>query len=347
MSRPDLTLVDGGDRIDQQATRWFVRLRADDVSEGERQAWRQWRQASPAHRDAYARVEALWSSFGDFAAAPEIGERLAEPAAPAIPALPLAVPARTRPAARRRRRWPGAVAAALALAAAGTFYALHLAAPAATGYHTAIGERRSIQLDDGTRVDLDAGTRLSVRYDRGSRSIALEQGRAFFRVAKDAARPFDVVTDAGGVRALGTQFEVAQLAGAADVTLYEGSVELRARDGTQAPSRRLGVLKPGQQARLSDGGMRMRATAVAAGSSPAWLSGRLVFNDTPLAEAVAEFNRYSHTRVVLADPALGAQRVSGVFRSDDVDNFIGALGEVYGIPEHHTANGTHVLGRAP
>src|SRR5690606_24491548 len=260
---------DGGDRIDQQATRWFVRLRADDVSEGERQAWRQWRQASPAHRDAYARVEALWSSFGDFAAAPEIGERLAEPAPAAAPVLPLAAPARARPAAPRRRRWPGAVAAALALAAAGTFYALHLAAPAATGYHTAIGERRSIQLDDGTRVDLDAGTRLSVRYDRGSRSIALEQGRAFFRVAKDAARPFDVVTDAGGVRALGTQFEVAQLAGAADVTLYEGSVELRARDGTQAPSRRLGVLKPGQQARLSDGGMRMRATAVAAGSSPA------------------------------------------------------------------------------
>ena len=62
---------------------------------------------------------------------------------------------------------------------------------------------------------------------------------------------------------------------------------------------------------------------------------------------MAEFNRYSTTRVVLADPALGAQRVSGVFRGDDVDGFIGALGEVYGIPEHHTANGTHVLGKSP
>ena len=75
MSRPDLTLIDGGDGVDQQATRWFVRLRADDASEGDRRAWQQWLEASRDHRDAYARVEALWSSFGDFAASPEIGAR--------------------------------------------------------------------------------------------------------------------------------------------------------------------------------------------------------------------------------------------------------------------------------
>lgn len=340
MSRPDLTLIDGGDGVDQQATRWFVRLRADDVSEDERQAWRTWLQSSQAHRDAYARVEGLWSSFGDFAASPEIGRRIADAARPP----PSAAPPRTHVV---RRRWPAAMAATVALAVAGTFMALRVAAPSEAMYRTAVGERRSVHLDDGTRVDLDAGTQISVRYGSGSRHVALEQGRAFFQVAKDAARPFDVVTDAGGVRALGTQFEVSQVAGAADVALYEGSVELRARDGAQAPSRRLGVLVPGQQARLSAGRMQVRATTVVAGARPAWLSGRLVFSDTPLAEAVAEFNRYSANRVVLADPSLGAQRVSGVFRGDDVDGFIGALGEVYGIPEHHTANGTHVLGKAP
>jgi transmembrane sensor len=340
MSRPDLTLIDGGDGIDQEAARWFVRLRADDVSEGERQAWRHWMQSRQAHRDAYARTEALWSSFGDFAASPEIGRRIDD----ARQTAPAARPPRTGTV---RRRWPAALAATVALLAVGTFAALHLTAPTETAYRTAVGERRSVQLDDGTRVDLDAGTQLSVQYDRSSRHVVLEQGRAFFQVAKDASRPFDVVTDAGGVRALGTQFEVSQVAGAADVALYEGSVELRAREGTEAPSRRLGVLVPGQQARLSAGRMQMRATTVVAGARPAWLSGRLVFSDTPLSEAVAEFNRYSTNRVVLADPALGAQRVSGVFRGDDVDGFIGALGEVYGIPEHHTANGTHVLGTSP
>ena len=339
MSRPDLTLIDGGDGVDRQATRWFVRLRADDASEGDRRAWQQWLEASRDHRDAYAREEALWSSFGDFAASPEIGARIAEASR-----APQAAPVRVRGA---RRRWPAAMAATLALLAVGTFAALRLAAPKEAAYQTAIGERRSVQLDDGSRIDLDAGTQLGVRYDRGGRHIVLEQGRAFFQVAKDAARPFDVVTDAGSVRALGTQFEVSQVAGAADVALYEGSVELRARAAAEAPAQRLGVLVPGQQARLSAGRMQMRATTVAAGARPAWLSGRLVFSDTPLAEAVAEFNRYSTTRVVLADPALGAQRVSGVFRGDDVDGFIGALGEVYGIPEHHTANGTHVLGKSP
>lgn len=338
MSRPDLTLIDGGDGIDQQATRWFVRLRADDVSEAERQAWRQWLQASQAHRDAYARVENLWSSFGDFAASPDIGKRIVDAT------QPVAAPRRAH---ATRRRWPAALAATVALLAVGAFGALRFATPTEAAYRTAVGERRSVQLDDGTRIDLDAGTQLSVRYDRGSRHVTLDQGRAFFQVAKDAARPFDVVTDAGGVRALGTQFEVSQVAGAADVALYEGSVELRARSGIQPPSRRLGVLVPGQQARLSGGGMHMRTALVAAGSRPGWLSGSLVFSDTPLAEAVAEFNRYSRTRVVIADPSLGAHRVSGVFRSDDVDGFIGALGEVYGIPEHHTANGTHVLGTSP
>ena len=339
MSRPDLTLIDGGDGVDRQATRWFVRLRADDASEGDRRAWQQWLEASRDHRDAYAREEALWSSFGDFAASPEIGARIAEASR-----APQAAPVRVRGA---RRRWPAAMAATLALLAVGTFAALRLAAPKEAAYQTAIGERRSVQLDDGSRIDLDAGTQLGVRYDRGGRHIVLEQGRAFFQVAKDAARPFDVVTDAGSVRALGTQFEVSQVAGAADVALYEGSVELRARAAAEAPPQRLGVLVPGQQARLSAGRMQMRPTTVATGARPAWLSGRLVFSDTPLAEAVAEFNRYSTTRVVLADPALGAQRVSGVFRGDDVDGFIGALGEVYGIPEHHTANGTHVLGKSP
>lgn len=338
MSRPDLTLIDGGDSIDQEAARWFVRLRADDVSEGERQAWRHWMQASQAHRDAYARTEALWSSFGDFAASPEIGRRIDD----ARQTAPVARPPRMGTV---RRRWPAALAATVALLAVGTFAALRLTAPTETAYRTAVGERRSVQLDDGTRVDLDAGTQLSVRYDRGSRQLVLEQGRAFFQVAKDASRPFDVVTDAGSVRALGTQFEVSQVPGAADVALYEGRVELRA--AAERPPRRLGVLVPGQQARLSAGGMQMRATRVVAGARPAWLGGNLVFNDTPLAEAVAEFNRYSADRVVLADPAVGAQRVSGVFRGDDVHGFIGALGEVYGIPEHHTANGTHVLGTSP
>ena len=58
---------------------------------------------------------------------------------------------------------------------------------------------------------------------------------------------------------------------------------------------------------------------------------------------MAEFNRYNRTGVVLADPALRTQAISGVFRGDDVEGFVQALSEVYGIPEHHAADGSHVL----
>lgn len=346
MNKPDLSLVHDGDRTDQQAAFWFARLRADDVSQSDREAWQRWLEQARAHRDAYARIEALWSALGEFATAQGIGERLSASRAPAADALPTPAISRRREPPRRRR-WPAALAAGVALIAAGAFFALRTGAPAEADYRTDTGERRSLQLEDGTRVDLDADTRLHVRYDRRGRSVRLEQGRAFFQVAKDASRPFEVSTDAGSVRALGTKFEVARLAGASDVALYEGSVELRARAQAPQPYGRLGVLVPGQRARLADDRMQVASSGVAAGSRPGWMSGRLVFNETPLAEAVAEFNRYNRTGVVLADPALRTQAISGVFRGDDVEGFVQALSEVYGIPEHHAADGSHVLGKAP
>lgn len=336
MSRPDTPAHDGGNPVEQQATAWFVRLRADDTSERDRQAWQRWLHADPLHQAAYGRIEALWSSLGEFATAPELAVRVPRP--------------RPRAAAHRvprRRRWLGAAAAALVLACAGGM-AFVLLPPRAveSSYRTAIGERRSLQLEDGTRVDLDADTRVQVRYDPRGRLVRLDGGRAFFRVARDSERPFVVQTAAGSVRALGTQFEVSQLGQAADVTLYEGSVELRGGNDAARPAARLGVLVPGQRARMAAQRMQVTDAAVAAGSAPGWLSGRLVFNDTPLPEAVAEFGRYSFKPVLLADPGLASYRVSGVFRGEDVDGFIQALGEVYGIPEHHTANGSHVLGKA-
>lgn len=338
MSKPDFTLIDGSDRISQQASAWFARLRADDVSENERRQWQRWLAQDRAHRHAYERIEALWSSLGDFARAPEIEQHLRQ--APG-PAHAVRVPA------RRPLRWLGAMAATLVAAAIGAFFVLEPQPAADIEYHTGVGERRSLQLEDGTRVDLDAGSQLRMRYDAQARRITLQQGRAFFQVSHDAKRPFTVMTEAGGVRVLGTQFEVSRLADAIDVSLFEGSVELLAAGADAQRTARVGLLVPGQKARMASNRMRLLPQTVALGGSPAWMTGRLVFNDTPLAEALAEFNRYSRQPLVLADPALGTHRVSGVFRGEDAEGFVEALREVYGIQEHHTAEGAHVLGRKP
>jgi transmembrane sensor len=334
MSKPDLTLVEGTDPIRLQAATWFARLRADDVSELERQQWRLWIAENPAHQRAYAQLESLWSAIGEFATAPEVDWALRT--SPRIPARP-------DPAPRAWRRWLAGVAAVLIATAIALPLLFPFSPPPPTSYLTAIGERRSLQLDDGSRVDLDAGSRLEVRFTDSARDITLLQGRALFSVAHETRRPFRVATQNGNVQALGTRFEVSQQAQTSDVSLYQGRVALLSRASSRQASTRLGELVPGQKARLADDHMTVLAQTVEAGGAPAWLNGRLVFNDTPLGEAVAEFNRYSRIPLRIGTPALQDLRISGVFRGEDAEGFVEALREAYGIQEQQAVNGARIL----
>ena len=256
---------------------------------------------------------------------------------------PAVRPTRAKP--RKTWRW-AALAATLFVAVAGALLLQRDPPPApvtVVDFATAHGERRSIELADGTQMDLDASTRAQVRYSIHARTVVLESGRAYFHVAKDASRPFEVVSRQGRARALGTQFETAIQADALDVTLYEGRVALLAPgDGTELPSQ-LGTLNPGEKARLSNAKMALLPQRVESGGSPGWLTGNLVFDDTPLPDAIAEFNRYSARPIRLQGDAIRAQRISGVFRGSDAEGFIEALREVYGIREQRGADGAHVL----
>ncbi len=332
MKNTELTLIDGGDRIARQAAQWFARLRADDVSESERSRWRHWLQADPAHRLAYERVERLWSSLGDFANAPDVARRLRG--------------GRRMAAESRWHGWHWPSLAATVLIAVGAALALlptsRESPPDVTEYATGLGERRSVALEDGSRVELDAATRLQVRFGRDRRRITLLEGRAFFRVEKEG-RTFEVVSDHGGVQALGTRFEASRLTDALDVALYEGSVALLSKGEDTKTRSRLGVMVPGQKARVADDRMALLPQTVADRKSPGWLEGRLVFSDTPLSEALAEFNRYSPRRLVPGDASVGRQRISGVFRGDDPEGFVEALREVYGIHDRLVADGSVLL----
>ncbi|MGO3126461.1 MAG: FecR family protein [Luteimonas sp.] len=332
MTRPELTLIEGGDDSARQATRWFVRMRADDATEAERTQWQAWLRADASHRAAYARVEHLWSSLGGHAHAPEIAECMRQLAHAA-----------SRPTARAWHRI--SLAASLLVVLGALWLAWPATAPADPVEHaTARGERRSIELTDGSVVDLDAATRIRVAFDRHERIVTLVEGRAFFRVAKDPARAFRVRSDLGAIEALGTQFDVSRLPDALDVGLYEGRVALLPQAAADQSARPLGTLAAGQRARLSGDGVTMMPGSVAGNAAPEWMSGRLVFDDTPLSEAVADFNRYSAQPLVVADPAVGARRISGVFRGEDPQGFIEALHEVYGIGGQQRADGARILG---
>lgn len=330
MNPPRFDVIEGSAPAQQEAAAWFARLLADDASEHDRQQWRAWMQRAAEHREAYARIEAMWSALGAHAHAPETASRLRQVLA--------------RPA--RAGRWRQARGKLTALAAAtvaaallvGTLLTTQLAAPE-TLYATAVGEHRSLRLADGSRVDLDTDARLRVQFGRHERKLTLERGRAFFRVAHDAARPLRVEAGAGSVRAVGTEFEVARRADAIDVALYEGKVELMSSATSLRKAVPLAMLAAGQSARVANREVTFTGP-VQRGGTPPWLNGRLVFNDQPLAEVVAEFNRYSTEPLRLADPALGTRRISGSFRSDDPAGFVEALDLAYGITHQRRADGS-------
>jgi transmembrane sensor len=320
--KPELELIEGGDPIRRRAAAWFARLRADDVSGADLRAWQDWIDADPRHRAAYERLERLWTGLGTHAPHPEIARRL-DAVAPADRGE------RTRP----RRRWPVAagLAATLALALLGAWQLLVPAAPTERVYATGVGERRELALEDGTRITLDTDSRLHVAFGPRARTVVLDRGRAFFRVARER-RPLTVHTAHGGLRVVGTEFELNRRADALDVALIEGEVVLLplddGRDDRPAPL--LGLVA-GQTARLSRDLGTPQIGTLSKPAAPAWLSGRLVFEDATLAEVVAEFNRYSHERIVIDDASLTELRVTGVFRSDAPLAFVGALCEAYPI----------------
>lgn len=326
-----LRVIDGGDPIQRQAASWFARLRADDVSDSDRRRWQQWLARDPRHRTAYERIERLWSGLGEYAPHPEIERRLRAGATLA------------KPASRRRSRMAGlAAAAALVVAIFAGWQLRPTPTPPDVHYATAVGELRAVTLADGSRVSLDTDTRLRVRYSDDERRIALDRGRAFFRIAKER-RPLSVHTGSGSVQAVGTEFEVVRHDEEIEVTLIEGRVRLLSPEDAAKPLETLATLDAGQRARFGKRRPIPQIETVPQAMAPSWLSGRLVFDDTPLAAVIAEFNRYAQRRIVLGDAALEQVRISGVFRSDDPSAFIEALHASYAISAAETPAGELAL----
>jgi transmembrane sensor len=190
-------------------------------------------------------------------------------------------------------------------------------------YQTGPGERLSIALADGSRVELDSSSELRVRYSSGARALSLAQGQARFLVAHDARRAFSVMAGNRNVLAIGTDFDVDLLGETLYVTLLEGRVLVLPRNEPEAHLASTNV-EAGQQLKVSRAGETSIASVSREGVL-AWQSRQIIFDDEPLASAVERINRYSTERLVLADERVGALRISGVFRTGNVAGFVDTL----------------------
>jgi transmembrane sensor len=288
-----------------EAADWVVRLAADDLAPADALAFDAWLAAAPQNAPAYDEALAVWSEYGREAQA--VAEGLTARRAP-------------RALTRRFAVAAGALAAA---AAAAVVLLPQLQSPARTdAYATARGEHRTIALADGSRIDLDGGTRITVALGRDARRITLAEGQAVFDVSHDARRPFLVAAGDRTVRVVGTQFDVRRRGGKLAVTVARGLVEVRPSEGAAGQAYRL---HPGQRLEHAEGASAAQVAAVSPAEVLGWRAGRLVFRDQPLADVVADLNAQFATPIRIDDPELAALPVSGVLILDDEDAVVRRL----------------------
>jgi transmembrane sensor len=302
MSAPSLL---SRSEIEHQASLWAARLENDALGAAERQQLDLWLRADPEHRHVLSRYRELSAALT--AQVPVLMERSEVEA----------VVARAAKVNRLRRALAPALAAAAAVALAGAFWWMQ-----PERVETTSGERRTLALADGSRVELNARTGLEVDFSRGARRVKLLRGEALFQVAHDSARPFLVETGQGVVRVTGTVFNVRETAvSTLEVTLLEGSVQLTAAHLPERPA----ALTPNDQAVVNPEAIAVQAlSAEEARNAIAWRSGQAAFVDAPLREALARFAPY-HPGTIAVDGSAAALRVGGRYSLDDLDGFLAAL----------------------
>jgi transmembrane sensor len=205
-------------------------------------------------------------------------------------------------------------------------------------YQTDIGERRVVALPDGSRISMDSDTRIGVMYLKKERSITLERGRSRFDVAHDSTRPFTVTAGPQTVEAVGTSFDVERLQSTVLVTLIQGQVVIKnvAMTAVEAIS-----LKAGEELVVA---RNVRPAIVAADPqvARAWESGRLLFRDEPLGDAVARVNRYT-AHPIMIDPSIASIRFSGVFNAGDISSFVSAVTSYFPVEASTTETNSILL----
>jgi len=326
---------------DEGAAFWDSRLRSPLCTDADRTAFASWRAEDPAHAASFEKLQSGLRGLQEaYASSPELramrDHALGERAAPPL------------------WRIAASVAVVLAAGAGGLWLASRpLPSPAPTltpgstpsAYQTAVGERTTMILSDGSKVTLNTRSRLEVAYTPTQRNVTLLSGQALFEVAHNAARPFVVTAGSRKVTAVGTAFDIRLDARQVRVTMVEGKVKVEpARPSllqTIAPSEK--HLVAGQELTASNQSAQVQVAKADVAAETSWRQGRVVFEDTPLPEAVAEMNRYAATPILIGDQSLDQYKVNGMFLTAQPLNFVSAIAAYFPVEAQSNAAGATVL----
>lgn len=318
-----------------QAAAWRVRLAENDVERcAEMSAWL----AEDARNAvAWKRVQDDWSLFAEHANSPEILELRSEALAHAHE-VGQGRWVRSRRFAIAHRL--GIAAGILLVAVGGLFVWMNQP----DIYTTRAGERRVVTLADGSQVALDSRSEVRVQYSAQARELTLTKGQARFDVAHDIERPFSVTAEGHKVIATGTSFNVDLFGPSLLVTLIEGRVVVSSTPSlieltkVDTPVARI-TLDAGEQVVFSPKAPPSVAR-VNLGQATAWENGEVVSENDPLTSVVARVNRYAQHAVIIGDTQTGELRISGVFRTGDIEGFVNTIEEYLPVRAQKGTDGT-------
>jgi len=304
VSATEAIRIEAADRILKQRM-------AADWTEQDQQELAAWQAQSTAHLLAYLRLEAAWKQT----------DRLAV----------LRGPMRPQPVQSRLPwRLMGRISAVLALAAVtGVIGFNSLPRSHPQTFSTGVGGHQRVTLADGSLVELNTDTTLRLASDGSARTVYLDKGEAYFRITHDEAHPFVVIAGNHRIIDVGTVFVVRREPKQLSVALLEGGARF---DTPSDKSSQAIELKPGDEIIATAGKVTRRSEQLSKLTSElSWRRGSLIFNGATLTEAVAEFNRYNITKLVIADADAGRLKINGTFAANNAQAFIDAAQIVLGL----------------
>jgi transmembrane sensor len=325
--------------IETEAAEWLIRLETDQ-SEATRAEFEKWIAADPRNRATFVRVEQAWTHADiltklrpldgdvDEGVLDKFEQRASGPSRP-----------------KKKPLWI-AVAASLLLVMASAVTWIAVVQSGWQVYTTDLGGFQRVALEDGSTALLNTNSEIRVKLTAKRRNIVLTRGEALFTVAHDTSRPFDVEAADTVVRAVGTAFSVRlRDQKQVDVIVTEGRVAIDPPDDSLNSKLPQPVALPTMSTLTAGETVTVKARKLKVQKIAdedithklAWTQGRLWFDRSTLAEAVAEFNRYNRRQMVIDDPTIANLRIGGVFEATDLDSFLAAL-RSFGIRPANTSS---------
>lgn len=316
--------MDNLGQIRQTAAHWVAKRHAAEWSSADETQLNGWLEAAISHRIEYLCHEKTWREANRLKVLSAGSQAGLMPAADELQASPYFLRlGRSRDdtprGAKRSRASIVGIAASLSIVCAGAVFGwLQLRGEPGDVYRTEVGVITALPLSDGSKITLNTASEIRLVVDRRKREVEVKQGEAFFEVAHDPSRPFTVDAGDRRITVVGTRFSVRREHGDLRVVVTEGRVSVSDSDV---------ILRAGTIARSKDGKSMtvQERTPQQAEELLSWREGYVTFDAMPLADAIAEFNRYNTRKLVIADAAIAHLPVSGHFRWTSIEPFVRLL----------------------